>query len=318
MEEVSTLLNSAVRASPNDLLPRQALIEFYLQSNKPRLALTAAQAAAAELPQSPALLDLLGRAQQIAGEMNQAIATFKRLVGLVPDSPAALMRLGSAYLADKNPDLAQQTWRQALQLQPDYLDAQRALIQHSLQAGKPKDAMSIAQKIQTQRPNEATGWLIEGEIMTAGGDWDNASNAYRRALRSTPSPATAIKLHAAIVDGGKPADAAAFADEWLKANPGDPQFYSHLGNVALHKKKNAAAEQNYRFALKQAPSVPWVLNNLAWSLIEQKNPAALEPAQTANQLTPNQPAFMDTLAVALSMVGEHAPKRSTCRRRRSP
>ena len=306
VEEVTALLNSAVRASPGDFLPRQALIEYYLSHDKPRLALTAAQAASADLPQRPELLDTLGRAQQAAGELNQAIATFKRLVALVPDSPRALMRLGSAYLVDKRPDLAQQAWRQALQLQPDYLEAQRALIQYSVQTGKPQDAMTIAQKIQTQRPTEATGWLIEGDILSASGDWNNATGSYRRALKTSPGPLVAIKVHTSLVDSGKPTDASAFADEWLKANPGDPQFYSHLGNVALHQKKNPAAEQNYRFALKQAPSVPWVLNNLAWSLIEQKNPAALEPAQTANQLTPNQPAFMDTLANALSMVGEHA------------
>ena len=306
VDEVATLLNSAVRARPKDFAARRALIDFYLANDKPRLALTAAQAAVQELPQGPDLFDALGRAQQAAGEMNQAIATFKRLVALVPDSPRALMRLGDAYLQDKHPEQAQQAWRDALRLQPDFLDAQRALIQFSVRAGNPQDAMKIAQKIQTQRPNEATGWLIEGDIKTAGGDWDNAAGAYRRALKITPAGQNAIKLHEALVDSGKPTDAAAFADEWLKANPGDPQFYSHLGNVALHQNKNASAEQNYRFALKQAPSVPWVLNNLAWSLLEQKNPAALEPAQTANQLTPNQPAFMDTLANALSLVGEHA------------
>lgn len=304
-EEVLTLLNSAVRASPTDVRPRQVLVDYYLRNDKPRLALTAAQAAVTDLPQGPELFDMLGRAQQAAGEMNQAIGTFKRLVALMPDSPQALMRLGNAYLADKTPELAQQTWRQALALQPDFLDAQGALIQYHMQSGRVPDAIAIAQKIQTKRPAEAIGWLSEAEIRSASRDWEGAAAAYRRALKLSPTSLTAAKLHAVFVQGGKSADASAFADEWLKMHPGDPQFHSHLGSVALKQNKNAVAEQNFRSALKQAPAAPAILNNLAWSLIEQKNPAALEPAQRANELAPNQPPIMDTLANALSLVGDH-------------
>ncbi len=305
LEDVVTVLNSAVRASPNDFRPRQALIDYYLRNDKPRLALTAAQAAVSDLPQGPELFDVLGRAQQAAGEMNQAIGTFKRLVALMPESPHALMRLGDAYRADKAPDLARQTWRQALNLRPDFLDAQRALIEQNVHGGRLPDALAIAQIIQTQRPSEAVGWLFEAEIRSAGRDWENAAGAYRRALKIAPDAPTAIKLHASLVNSGKPTDASGFADEWLKAHPGDPQFYSHLGNVALNQKNNSVAEQNYRSALKRAPEVPWILNNLSWSLIEQKNASALEPAQRANELAPNQPAFMDTLANALSLVGDY-------------
>ncbi len=148
-----TLLNSAVRASPTDVRPRQVLVDYYLRNDKPRLALTAAQAAVTDLPQGPELFDMLGRAQQAAGEMNQAIGTFKRLVALMPDSPQALMRLGNAYLADKTPELAQQTWRQALAMQPDFLDAQGALIQYHMQSGRVPDAHCDRAK----NSDEATG-----------------------------------------------------------------------------------------------------------------------------------------------------------------
>lgn len=306
LDEVVSLLNTAVRASPNEPAPRRVLIDYYLRNNQPRLALTAAQTAVTDLPQRPELLDMLGQSQQAAGETNQAIATFKKLGSLVPDSPSPLLRLGNAYLADKQPELAQQAWRQALQIQPNDLDAQRALIRYHLQTGHRQEALAIAQTIQTQRPNEAAGWLIDGEIRGAGGDWASSIAAFRRALKIAPDSVTASRLHVALISGGRLSEAATFVDQWTREHPTDSQFYGHLGNVALARKNAAAAEKQYRESLTQTPGVPWLLNNLAWALIEQKNTAALEPAREADRLAPNQPPFLDTLAAAQSLNGEHA------------
>ncbi|MCB1966563.1 MAG: tetratricopeptide repeat protein, partial [Candidatus Accumulibacter sp.] len=49
-----------------------------------------------------------------------------------------------------------------------------------------------------------------------------------------------------------------------------------------------------------------VLNNLAWVAAQQKDPKAMEYAEKANKLAPNQAPLMDTLGVLLVDQGDKA------------
>ena len=77
--EVAGLLNKAIEANPTEVAPRLLLIELYLGAKDAKQATAVAQNAVTALPNSPELLDALGRAQLQAGETNQAIATFGKL-----------------------------------------------------------------------------------------------------------------------------------------------------------------------------------------------------------------------------------------------
>jgi len=46
------------------------------------------------------------------------------------------------------------------------------------------------------------------------------------------------------------------------------------------------------------------LNNVAWLMAKQGKPGAVPLAEQANQLLPNRPQLMDTLATALSAEGD--------------
>ena len=48
------------------------------------------------------------------------------------------------------------------------------------------------------------------------------------------------------------------------------------------------------------------LNNVAWLMLEQKKPGALDYAQRAVRAAPNRPALMDTLALAHAADGQPA------------
>ncbi|MGZ5096123.1 MAG: tetratricopeptide repeat protein, partial [Burkholderiales bacterium] len=66
------------------------------------------------------------------------------------------------------------------------------------------------------------------------------------------------------------------------------------------------ALQQYRKLLETDPNDPWLLNNLASVEAQVKDPKAMEHAEQANKLAPNQPAIMDTLGVLLLESGDTA------------
>lgn len=305
-DEVSGLIGKAISANPEEIAPRLALIQYHLQAKDQKKALTAANEAVAALPDKPELLDALGRAQHAAGELNQALSTFGKLAAMQPLSPLAHMRLAEVHMANKNRDEAAKSVRKALEIKPDLLDAQRAQILMHMEAGKTREAVDMARQVQKQRPKEAAGFVLEGDIHGTGKAWPEAIAAYRNGMKLAPSPELAVKLHSALLASGNATEAERSATSWLKEHPKDIALRLHLGDVATSRKEFAVAAQHYQTALTLQPNNPMVLNNLAWVSGRLKSPKAIEYAEKANQLAPNQPAFMDTLAMLLADKGETA------------
>lgn len=303
-EEILGFITKAVEANPVELGPRLAQIEFHLRNKDPKSALTAAQNALAAIPDKPELLDALGRTQQISGDSNQALSTFGKLASLQPSSPIAQMRMAEINLANKNKDEAAKNLRKALEIKPDLLEAQRGLILLALDAKKPQDALVLARDIQKQRPKEATGFVLEGDINASNKQWPNAITAYRNGLKQAPTPELAIKAHTALLVSGNAVEAEKSATIWTKEHPKDIAFRIHLGDIATGRKDYATAAQHYRNALEIQPNNALVLNNLAWVSGEMKSPKAMEYAEKANQLAPNQPPFMDTMAMLFANKGD--------------
>jgi putative PEP-CTERM system TPR-repeat lipoprotein len=258
------------------------------------------------LPNSPELLTALGRAQQISGELNQSLATYGKLVSMQPMSPQPLLRLAEVQVAKKDYGAARQSLHKALELQADLLEAQRALVALDVEAKKYPDAIALTRTMQRQRPKQAAGYLLEGDVQAAQRNWSAAVSAYRVGLQHVPSPELATKLHAALGQEGKAGDAEQFAATWIKTHPRDVAFMAYLGDTAIAKGDYAAAEGRYRAVLQLQPENPVILNNLAWVSQQLRREGALAYAESANKLAPNQPPFMDTLAMLLSARGEHA------------
>ena len=78
----------------------------------------------------------------------------------------------------------------------------------------------------------------------------------------------------------------------------------YLGDRATRQKNFAQAVNHYQAALDLQPNNALILNNLAWASGQTKSPKALDYAEKANQIAPDQPAFMDTLAMLLADKGE--------------
>jgi putative PEP-CTERM system TPR-repeat lipoprotein len=305
-EEVAELITRAIAANPLEKSPRLLLIELHLRSKDYKQALSVAQNAVAAVPDSPELLDALGRAQQLSGDANQALTTFNKVAAMQPLSPLPQMRLAEANMAAKDKDAAASSLRKALEIKPDFLDAQKGLIALAMDGKNYAEATAIARNMQKQRPKEPVGFEYEGDIAASQKKWDPAIEAYRTGLKSAPYAGLAIKLHSALGVSAKTAEQEKFAAGWLKDNPKDVVFRLYFGDLATARKDFSSAEKFYANVIQIQPNNAVALNNLAWVTGRLGKDGAVAYAEKANALAPDQPAFMDTLAMLLSGKDDYA------------
>lgn len=305
-EEVAAQIGKAIAAAPNEPAPRLALIGLHLSNKDAKKALTAVQEALAAIPDRPELLDLAGQVYQLNGDTNQALATYGKLTVLLPTAAQPYLRMAEVQVAAKNKEGARNSLNKGLALQPDSLPMQRALIMLDVDDKKFDAALAKARDIQKKQPKLNAGHALEGDIHMIAKDWGKAAAAYRAGLKAAPTTDLAQRLHAALMIDGKAGEANTAANDWLKAHPKDNGFRLFLAESANQRKDYAAAVAQYRSLLAAEPNNAAVLNNLAWSLGQMKDPKALGYAEQANKLAPDQPAIMDTLGVLLVEQGDTA------------
>jgi putative PEP-CTERM system TPR-repeat lipoprotein len=303
--EVPALIGKAISAQPTNPAPRMALMGYYFSLNDVKQAVGAAQEALAALPDRPEILEHAGRIYQAAGNTYQALTIYKKLASLQPKSALPYLRIAEVQTAEKNNDEAVASLQKALALKPDLLEAQLRLIALHAQAGRSKEAISVAREVQKQRAKESTGYVFEGDVYASQNKWTEAVAAYRAGLKQVSSTDLAVRLHAALA-AGDAAEAERFAAAWLKNRPSDPTFRLYLAQAASVKKDYPGAAQQYRKLLESEPNNAIVLNNLAWIERQLDDPRALEHAEQANKIAPDQPAILDTLGVLLVEKGDHA------------
>ena len=303
--ELTGILRKAVDAAPKSALAHQQLAEFYLRVGEPKEALAVAQKASAALPDSPQLLDVLGRSQSATGDYAQAQTSFGRMAQLLPKSPLPYLRMASAHLLAGDRVAADEKLRKALALDPNSLEAQQGLASLAMSAQKPEEALTIARSIQKQRPKELVGYVLEGEIHAAAKAWDKAIAAYRSGLKQTDNTALAVRLHDAMLAGGKKQDAERLAADWERNHSKDAAFPLYLANRAMVSRELPASLVLYDRVLALQPDNAVALNNRAWVKGQMGREGALADAERANTLAPNQPPFMDTWAMLLSDAKQH-------------
>jgi len=190
--------------------------------------------------------------------------------------------------------------KKALSIKPDYLPAQRSLIQLDLAAGRTKDAQTTVRKIQEQRTGETVGQLYAGDIEAALKNWTQAASSYKSALDKGATSELAAKYHSVLLASNNVKEAEKFATDWMKNHPQDFTFFYYLGDYALGKGDYPLAEKYYQSVVRLKPDHAVAMNNIAWLLAKQGKAGALAFVEQANKLQPDQPAFLDTLAMILA------------------
>jgi putative PEP-CTERM system TPR-repeat lipoprotein len=304
--DITAALERAVAANPTSVRPRLALIAFYDQKRDFKAGLAAAQAALVALPNEPLILNALGTNQTLAGENAQAIETFRKLSRLQPQSAAPLLQLAKVQLLTKDFDGGIDSIRQAIALQADLPEAWSIMATAYVAAARPESAVAEGRKYQKEMPDRAVGYAIEGEAEMLQKQWSEAAAAYANALSRQPMAVLAVRRYLALQNAGKQADAAAFAEKWLKDRPRDGAMRNAMAEMSLAKKDYPAAARYYQAALEIEPTNVLYLNNLAYVANELGDPKAQKYAEAAYRMAPMNPSVSDTLGWILVQHGDAA------------
>ncbi|MGH8714710.1 MAG: XrtA/PEP-CTERM system TPR-repeat protein PrsT [Casimicrobiaceae bacterium] len=296
-DEVKATIERAIAAAPKSTRPRLALINYFVNLRDAKSALAAAKSAQAAFPNDAQVLEALGVAQRGAGQTADALATFKQLVQLQPQNATALLRLADAEVAQKDYNAGIATLRQAIAAEPEQSRALIALAKTFIISGHPEDAITEARKLQTDRPNRALGYALEGEVLAAQSKWPQAAAAYRNALAREAIPMLAVRRYEVLQKIGT-ADADAFVAQWTKDHPKDITLVAFQAQQSLARKDYRNAIRQYEAVVKLDPDNPLLLNNLAWLLAETGDPKGREYAAAAYRQAPFNPNVIDTLGWA--------------------
>jgi putative PEP-CTERM system TPR-repeat lipoprotein len=304
--EYLTWLERAAKVSPAAFVPRLYMANYYLGKNQPRKALTIAHETAAASPNSPDALALLGRIQLAAGEKQNALATYTKLVYVMPKSATAHYGLAKAHAAMGDEKATRAALKRALELKPDYIEALATLSRLEARTGNHAEAVKLAREIQTRSTKSPLGFDLEGDALMAEKRYAEAAATYEKALANGKDSRLIVKRHRALLQSGDAKKADNIILGWLEQNPQDQISRAYLAESYMLRRLNQQAIAQYQTLQSSVPNNPVILNNLAVLYQKEKDPRALAVAESAYKLDPEKADYADTLGWILVEQGKSA------------
>ena len=299
-DEAAQWLEKAANIDAQALAPAVRLGGYYLQTRQPAKAVQHLRKVLVAHPAEPIVLELMGRSQQMSGDIEGAYETYSKLAGAAPRAPQAQLYLASVQVQKKDLPGAQASVKKALSLDPNSVPAYMMQADLAVMQGKPDEALAIARNLQKNQAKLPSGFLLEGDLQMQAGKPAQAVAPYQQAFTLAARPELLLKLTAALRASNRAADADAQVAAWRKAHPDEPLGLMYAAEQNIAAKQYKAAIGQLESVLAKLPDNVLALNNLAWSYQQEKDKRALPTAEKAQQLAGDNPTIMDTLGWILA------------------
>jgi putative PEP-CTERM system TPR-repeat lipoprotein len=297
-------LDKAASTHPQALQPRVALARYQLAKGDKTQALATAREAVNAQPDNPVALELLGNIQLALGDTTNALGSYRKLAEKQPGQAAPLAKVARAQIAAKDFTGARKTLQDALRIQPDFLEAQLMLGSLEIQDAHYDEATKIAKQVQQKHPNNAVGFILEGDTANARKDYPAALAAYERAHKLAPSGALLVRQFQTLTASQRAEEGERRLVAWLATHPEDVSTRAVLAESLIKRGQYKAAVEHYLILDKSTPGNLVVLNNLAWALFKSGDTRAASFAERAQKLQPENPAVLDTYGWILANSGQ--------------
>ena len=310
-QNTRTLAEHTVRVTRNNYLAHTQLANELLREGQLEAALAACDRALAIRPDYAEAHNTRANVYLRQGLLDAAQQAFEKALQCDPTYPDAWHGLATVHLERKDWAAAETAAARAVALWPLHLGARFTLARAQHQAGKLDEAIHNYQRLLELKPDLPSALQGLGAALVLRGDLEAACQTYEKALTLSPN-STEIHLRLGVLrlQQGQLPKAAQHLEEVLKSQPDHGLAHAQMGHLRLATGDRAAAIRHYRRALKTHPDDIEVLNNLAWLLATDPNPAthdgllAVQLAERACNLTGHSvPLLLGTLAAAYAQAG---------------
>jgi tetratricopeptide (TPR) repeat protein len=265
----------------------------------------------------------LGAALLRQGKIAEAKTEYQEVLRRDARNTEALIGLGAAFAAETNQEAAFEWFEKALAINPSDPQAHFEIGNVLLDAGRTDEADAQYSWAARARQDLPTLLIQQAQACAARGDRRGAIARAQAAARLAPGQPAILQFAAAqLMQAGQIPEALKHLREIVRLQPDAPAHYNLAIALTLKGDREASLE-HYREAVRQQPDWPVALNDLAWILATDPNPAlrngpeAVRLAEHACDLTQRKEArFLGTLDACYAEVGRFSDAIATAERTR--
>ena len=239
---------------------------------------------------------------------DKAEADLKTAVDLAPQSSLPYFYLGKLRLEEKRFPEGADLLEQALQNNPNSVEALHLLIDLDLHGRQPGKALARVKAQINKSPANSRFYDLLAKLELQSRNLDQAAAAVQKALQINPADGDAVMLFAEITaEYGNLDKAIANWEQQSNSHPGDAGALAILGTLEESRGNLDKAQAYYQRSLHIQPQQPVAANNLAYRMLlnGEEITKALSLAQTARQSMPDSTNTADTLAWAYYCNGSY-------------
>jgi len=256
---------------------------------------------------STTLLFQQGAEHQLAGRLNEASATFQRVLAIDPNHADALYGLGTIALTLGRNDIAANLIEAALSLNETVAAFHNDLGEAYRRLGRLSEAAREFHRTVTLDPMMASAYNNLAIMLQGEGQLDDAILLYRQGIELQPdSFEMQLNLGCALLATDAVEEASAALEQAQRLSPDNPTMLLDLGNVRMRQDRVEEAEALYRTALHHRPDYMMAELNLGLALRELGRPEESLPYyDRAALLDPESPAIKWNDSVCRLLLGDY-------------
>jgi len=191
-EEAAKILEATLRRSPRDLPRRKILAYLYLDKlRRPDEAISHFKKIVEQAPTDSAWWTLLAGAQETAGDLEGAAASYRHAARCAPHDVWSRYHLACTLRRLGRRTEAESAFRDALTVEPKNRYVRRDLARCVYDGGNQKEAASLAHALVQEDPNDAEAHALLGDIQRSQLNFAAAGQEYQAALAAQPANAIA-------------------------------------------------------------------------------------------------------------------------------